>query len=150
MEFFPGISCLIPMANTQLCDGLPGRAFCLLLWLKSHFQAQPDQNRQPRSSLILAFYSIFAQTSEDDASRSPGSLPELLHLRLDSLKHGVTKNCPRGTSHRDHTQIFRIPISNSQNSFLQSCISWTIIKTSKLFPFFFFFKFPETNQRLMR
>ena len=69
---------------------------------------------------------------------------------MDSLKHGVTKNCPRGTvAWQGPYPDIQNPNFKFTNSFLQSCILWTIIKTSKLFPLFFQI-LAETNHHPIR
>lgn len=52
MEFCPWYTLPHPQGqHAAVVMGSLGRAFCLLLWLKPCFQAQPDQNGQPCSSL---------------------------------------------------------------------------------------------------
>lgn len=118
---------------THSC-GLRGRAFCLLFWFKSFFQAQPDQNWQPRYSPFSLHslgqsFQYLQGFSEDGASRGPGPLsgrspgsdiPSV--FTLDSLKHRVTKNCPRGI-------VGWQGVSPTIQNFKP------IIKTSTLFPF---------------
>lgn len=155
MEFFPWY--ILPHPHGQhaaVMMGCLGRAFCLLLWLKSHFQAQPDENRQPRSSLFSLHSSIHQDFLEDDASRGPGSLPELSPPSpwiCSSMESPRIVQGPLWLG-RDHTQIFRIPISNSQTASCSHAFFGRLLKPANYFPFIFsFFQIlAETNQRLMR
>ena len=139
--------------HTAVVTGCLERAFCLLLWLKPRFQAQPDQNGQPRSSLFSLYSSILSDFLEDDASRGPRSLSELfppspwIHSSMESSRI-VQGALWLG---RDHTQIFRIPISNSQTASCSHAFFGRLLKPASYFPLFFFFFqiLAETNHHLI-
>ena len=139
---FPGISCLIPRANTQLWWRVAWEepsAFCS--GLNPAFRHSRIRTGSP-SPLYSAFTRRFRQDFlEDDASRGPRSLSELsppspwTHSSMESPRI-VQGALWLG---RDHTQIFRIPISNSQTASCSHAFFGRLLKPASYFPFFFKF-----------